>query len=122
MTARRLWRQILAVALTGAIAFAALSANGPRAALSFLGGVGLALAAFEFGVFNIRLTDRHAPRLTMAVALLSYVTTAIAFGLVLAASSPRVVDAVAVSTGLVVGLVAWLGGLLVTSRARAERP
>ena len=119
MNRTRLWLALAAAAAGGAVVFAWLSDHGARAALSYLGGLALVLAAFEFGVFNIRLADRHVPQLTMAIALLTYATTTVGLGLVLAASSPRVVDGIGVAAGLLVGLVVWLGSLLTTSRVRA---
>jgi hypothetical protein len=58
--------------------------------------------------------------MTLLVAMLSYLTTAVALALVLAASSPRVVDGLAVAVGLFVGLVIWLGGELAASRVVQE--
>lgn len=120
-TARRMWTVLAVLAVAGALLAAAVSTHGLRSALSYLGGLVLVLAAFEFGAFNIRLADRHVPRLTMAIALLSYATTAVAFGLVLAASSPRVVDGTGAAAGLMVGLVIWLGERLYTCRPRPGR-
>lgn len=120
MTGRGRWAVVAVVAGLGALAFAVLSGPGPRSALSYLAGLILVVAAFEFGVFNIRLADKYVPHLTMAVALISYATTAVAFGLVLAASRPAVIDGVGMATGLVTGLIVWLGGLLVASRVRTN--
>ncbi len=112
---------LLAGAAVGTLAFFLVSTHGERAGFSYLGGYALVVGAFEFGQFNIRLTDRHAPELTLAVAMFSYLTTAIALALVLAASSPRVVDGPGIASGLGVGLVLWLGGLFARSRVRSER-
>ena len=114
------WLVLAAAAAVGLLGFGIASAAGLRAGLSFVGGLALAAGSFEFGAFNIRFVGRHAPGLTLAVALLSYLTTAVALGLVLAASSPRVVDGPAIATGLFSGLVIWLGGELAASRAVQE--
>ena len=114
------WLVLAVVALVGLLGFGIASSAGLRAGLSFVGGLALATASFEFGAFNIRFVGRHAPSLTLAVAMLSYLTTAVALGLVLAASSPRVVDGPAIATGLFSGLVIWLGGELAASRVVQE--
>jgi hypothetical protein len=103
------WLLLAAAAVIGALAFVVLSDAGARAALSYLGGLALVIASFEFGAFNIRFAGRVMPGMTLLVAMLSYATTAVALGLVLAASSPRVVHGVALSVGLFVGLALWLG-------------
>ena len=110
------WSGFVALAVVGTVAFATLTAVGLRAGLSFGGGLALVVAAFEFGAFNIRFAGRYMPNLTLVVALLSYATTAIAFALVLAASSPRVVYPWGIATGLFAGLVLWIGTELVRSR------
>ena len=112
------WIALSVVALVGGVLFAALSGHGPRAALSYLGGLCAAVVAFEFGVLNIRVVDRYAPQLTLAAAVFSYVVTALAFALLLAASSPRVVDASGIALGLGAGLTVWLASLLFASRVR----
>ena len=114
------WLVLAAAAVLGLLGFGIASPAGLRAGLSFVGGLALATGSFEFGAFNIRFVGRYAPGLTMAVALLSYLTTAVALGLVLAASSPRVVDGPAIATGLFSGLVIWLGGELAAARAVQE--
>jgi hypothetical protein len=114
------WLLLAAVAVLGLLGFGIGSPAGLRAGLSFVGGLALVTGSFEFGVFNIRFVSRHAPGLTLPVALLSYLTTAVALGLVLAASSPRVVDGPAIATGLFSGLVIWLGGELAAARAVQE--
>jgi hypothetical protein len=116
------WLALAAVAVVGLLGFGIASAAGLRAGLSFVGGLALVAAAFEFGAFNIRLAGRHAPQLTLLVAMLSYLTTAVALALALAASSPRVVDGPAVATGLFSGLVIWLGAELAASRVVQEHP
>ena len=114
------WLALAVAAMLGLLAFSLLSEAGVRAGLSFVGGLALAVASFEFGAFNIRFVGRHLPAMTLLVAMLSYLTTAIALGLVLAASSPRVVDGPAIAVGLFTGLVIWLGTELAASRAVQE--
>jgi len=110
------WLVLAAAAVLGLLGFSIASAAGLRAGLSFAGGLALVAGSFEFGAFNIRFAGRHAPQLTLLVAMLSYLTTAVALALVLAASSPRVVDGPAVATGLFAGLAIWLGAELAASR------
>lgn|GEM_PF-3061035 len=113
---RRLrWLVLAAVAVLGLLGFGLLSAAGTRAGFSFVGGLALVAASFEFGAFNIRLVGRHVPSLALPVALLSYLTTVVALGLVLVAASPAVVDGLAVAVGLFAGLAIWLGGELLAS-------
>jgi len=116
------WLVLAVAALIGLLGFALISAAGLRAGLSFVGGLALVAASFEFGAFNIRFVGRHAPGLTLMVAMLSYLTTALALALVLIASSPRVVDGLAVAVGLFSGLAIWLGGELAASRVVQEHP
>lgn len=99
----------------GAIAFGLFGHPGGRAAVSFVCGVLLAFGAFAFGAFNIRLADRYAPQLTMAIALFSYAITAIGLALLAAVASPRVVHPAGIAVGLLVGLVLWLGFELATA-------
>lgn len=121
MTAiRTRWTMLAIAAIAGTISYWLASETGARAGLSFLGGLGMVVLAFEFGAFNIRLAGRLSPHLTMMVALLSYATTAIALALVLAASSPRVVVGAAVAVGLFTGLAVWIATELVASRVRDE--
>ena len=114
------WRALAGAAVLGLLGFSLVSATGLRAGLSFVGGLALVAGCFEFGAFNIRFVGRHAPELTLVVALLSYLTTAVALGLVLAAASPRVVDGPAVAAGLFTGLAIWLGAELAASRVVQE--
>ena len=114
------WRALAGAAVLGLLGFSVVSAAGLRAGLSFVGGLALVAGCFEFGAFNIRFVGRHAPELTLVVALLSYLTTAVALGLALAAASPRVVDGPAVAAGLFTGLVIWLGAELAASRVVQE--
>jgi hypothetical protein len=116
------WLALAAAAVLGGLGFGLVSAAGTRAGLSFVGGVALVAGCFEFGAFNIRFAGRHAPELTLTVALLSYLTTAVALGLVLAAASPRVVAGPAVAVGLFAGLVIWLGTELAASWVVQEHP
>ena len=113
---------LAAAAVLGLLGFSLVSAAGLRAGLSFVGGLALVAASFEFGAFNIRFAGRHAPELTLLVAMLSYLTTAVALALVLAAASPRVVAGPAVAVGLFAGLVIWLGAELAASRVMQEHP
>jgi len=120
---RRLrWLVLAVVAMLGLAAFALLSAAGLRAGWSFVGGLALVAASFEFGAFNIRLVGRHIPSLALPVALLSYLTTVVVLALVLVASSPAVVDGLAVGVGLFTGLAIWLGGELLASWVVQEHP
>jgi hypothetical protein len=116
------WLVLAAAAVLGLLGFAVLSPAGLRAGLSFVGGLALVAVSFEFGAFNIRFAGRHAPGLTLLVAMMSYLTTAVALALVLVASSPRVVDGPAVAVGLFSGLAIWLGGELAASRVVQEHP
>lgn len=116
------WLLLAAAAVLGLLGFTIVSSAGLRAGLSFVGGLALVAASFEFGAFNIRFVARLAPGLTLMVAMLSYLTTAVALALVLVASSPRVVDGPAVAVGLFTGLVIWLGGELAASRVVQEHP
>lgn len=119
---RRRWIVVLAVGIVGFAAFAIGSQHSVRAGASFLGGLALAIAAFEFGAFNIRAVDRVAPQFTLAAALFSYLLTAVLFALILAASSPQVIDGPGVAVGLATGLTVWLGALVLASRVRLEQP
>jgi hypothetical protein len=116
------WLVLAVAAGIGLLGFTIGSSAGLRAGLSFVGGLALVAASFEFGAFNIRFAGRHAPELTLLVAMLSYLTTAVALALVLVASSPRVVDGPAVAVGLFSGLAIWLGGELAASRVVQEHP
>jgi hypothetical protein len=121
MTSLRLrWLPLMAAGLIGGLVCTLLAAAGYRSGLSYLGGLSLVVGAFEFGAFNIRLAGRYMPSMTMVVALFSYATTTIAFGLALVASSPRVVDGSAVATGLFVGIAIWIGAELAVSRPSQE--
>jgi len=96
------------VTFLGACGFA-LGAHRPvQAAVSFAAGMVLAFAAFAFGTFNIRMADRFVPQMTLAVALFSYILTALVLALVLAATSPRSVHAAAIASGLMIGVALWI--------------
>lgn len=116
------WPALAAAAGLGLLGFSVASAAGLRAGLSFVGGLALVAASFEFGAFNIRFAGRHAPGMTLLVAMLSYLSTAVVLALALAASSPRVVDGLAVAVGLFTGLAIWLGGELAASWVVREQP
>ena len=116
------WVLLGAAGVVGIVAATLLSTAGIRAGVSFLAGLAMVVAAFEFGAFNIRFTGRYLPHLTLVVALVSYATTAIAFGLVLAASSPRVVSGVGIAGGLFSGLVIWIGTEIAATRVGSEQP
>ena len=116
------WAVLVAVAVVGGALFALLPGQGTHAALSYLCGLLGAVAAFEIGAFNIRLVDRYYPHLTLVAAMLSYLVTALALALVLAASNPRVVDAKALAVGLGSGVTLWLSGMVWASRVRLEQP
>lgn len=123
MSATRLrWVLLALIAVVGGLLFGLTGTTGARSGISFVGGVAMVVGALEFGTFNIRFTGRYLPRMTLAVALLSYVTTTVALGLVLAASSPRVVDGRAVAVGLFAGLSAWIGTEIARARVRSEAP
>jgi hypothetical protein len=107
------------LATVGVLALWLVSPDGPRPALSFLGGFGIVIAAFEFGAFNVRLAARVSARVTLLVALLSYAVTVVTLGLALVAASPRVVSGWAVAAGLLVGIVVWLTGELAATWVRA---
>ena len=115
-----MWLLLLAAAVIGAVAIGLISHSGNKAVGSYLGGMVLAVGAFEFGLFNIRLADRWAPQLTLAVAMFSYLMTALALALVLALSSPRIVDGPGISIGLGTGLCIWLAGLISATWVREE--
>jgi hypothetical protein len=118
---RWMWLAIVVATVVGAVLWATLSTHPQNAMWSYLGGMALAVGAFELGVFNIRMADRYMPSLTLAVAVFSYATTAIALALVLAASSPHVVDGPGISTGLFAGVFIWTAGLIARTWVRPER-
>lgn len=114
---------ILCVVIFVGVSWSALAGHPPaRAAGSYLAGILLGLLAFGFGTFNIRLTDRFAPQLTLVVALFSYALTAIALALVLAGSSPRVVHAGGMAAGLLSAVVLWTGKGLLEAVIRVASP
>ena len=105
--------------MAGTVGFVVLSEPAQRAALSYLAGLALVVAALEFGAFTIRYTSRKVPHLTMVAALVSYGATAVALGVLAAASSPRVVYGPAIATGLCVGLAVWVGTEIRSAGARS---
>jgi len=96
--------------------------SGPYRAASFVGGLLLVALAFEFGKLNIRLAARLAPNLALPAAMLSYFSTAVLLALVLASSSPRVVDGSSVAIGLMIGLVIWIAGEIAAAWVVQEHP
>jgi hypothetical protein len=116
------WLLIVAAAVIGSIAFGLLSSAGLRVGLSYLGGLVLVVGMFEFGAYNIGFATRFLPNLTLVVALLTYAMTVIALGVILAVSSPRVVDGTAVAVGLFVGLTIWIGTEIARTRVRSDGP
>jgi hypothetical protein len=115
------WVLLVIAGLVGGLLFGLLTHVGHRAGLSYLAGLVLVVGAFEFGAFNIRVTGRYVPSLALPVAMLSYLTTAIAFALVLAASSPRVVYGPGIAVGLFTGLTIWIATEIARSRVRSEQ-
>jgi hypothetical protein len=113
---------LVAAAVVGTASFTVLSAHGLRAGLSFLAGLVLAGGIFAVGQFNLRMANQISPGITLAVAMFSYLITVVGLGLLLAASRPNVVEPWAIATGLVVGVVGWVGRLIDVSRVRPERP
>lgn len=116
------WSTIIIFASVGLLLYATLSNAGLQSGLSYVGGLVLVGALFEFGSFNIRLAGRHLPELSLAIAMISYLTTALVLALVLIASSPRVVDGVAVAVGLFAGVTVWLAGELAGAWVVDEDP
>ncbi|MDQ2838284.1 MAG: hypothetical protein M3Y42_06740 [Actinomycetota bacterium] len=119
---RARWLLLAVAVLLGLLLFSVTSTDGLRSGLSYAGGLVLVGALFEFGSFNIRLAGRILPELSLAIAMISYLTTALVLALVLIASSPRVVDGLAVAIGLFVGVTIWLGGELAGSWVVQEGP
>jgi hypothetical protein len=115
------WMLLMIAGLVGGLLFGLLTHAGHRAGWSFVAGLALVVGAFEFGAFNIRVTGRYLPSLALPVAMLSYLTTAIAFALVLAASSPRVVYGPGIAVGLFAGLTIWITTEIARSRVRSEQ-
>lgn len=116
------WSLLLVAAVAGLLLYSLLSAAGLRSGLSYAGGALLVGGLFEFGSFNIRLAGRHLPELSLAIAMISYLTTALVLALVLIASSPRVVDGVAVAVGLFTGVSIWLAAELAGTWVVDESP
>jgi hypothetical protein len=55
----------------------------------------------------------------MVTALVSYTLTAIALAVLLAVSSPRVVDPPGIATGLLTGVFLWVGTEVLRTRVRS---
>jgi Ca2+/Na+ antiporter len=117
---RKGWLAVAVGAIVGTLLYNFLGVRPERAILSYLGGLLLGVGAFEFGAYNIRVVDRVMPRMTLVAAMFSFLITGVAFALLLAASSPRVVDGAAIAIGLVVGLTIWLTSTLISSWVRHE--
>jgi hypothetical protein len=109
------WLAMAVAMVAGAIGFGLAAEHPLRSVLSFGGGLLLVSALFEFGAFNIRLAGRHLPELSLAIAMISYLTTAVVLALVLIATNPHKVDGVAIAIGLFAGVAIWLGGELAAS-------
>jgi hypothetical protein len=116
------WSLFVAFAIIGAVACALLADDPGRAVASYLAGMAVAALLFEISAFNIRYATRYLPRLTMAAALFSYAISAIALAVLLAASSPRVVNGGAIAAGLVCAVVIWVGTELMMVRVRSSAP
>lgn len=113
------WIALPVAAVLGWAVFAAFSQAAARAGFSYLGGMLVTTVILEASTFNIRYTDRYLPRLTLPVAVLSYAITAIALAVVLAASSPRVVDGPGAAGGLVAAVLIWVGTEVARLRVRS---
>lgn len=116
------WLVVAVAAVFGAAIYAAVSADPSRAVMSYLGALVLVVVILEVGSANVRVANRIAPQLSLIAAVASYVMTVVALGLVLAVSSPGVVDGAGAAVGLVTGLVIWTTGLVARSWVRTERP
>jgi hypothetical protein len=117
---RSRWTLLVVAAIVGALLSMVFGEHHARLAASYVGGLVLASLALEFGALNIRLAAKYAPNLTMAVALFSYLLTAVFLALVLAGASPRVISGIGVAAGLFVSMTIWLGALLCASWVRDE--
>ena len=116
------WTLLTLAAGIGAVLSGALSDSGARAGWSFLLGLGVTVAAFEFGAYNVRFTARWFPGLTLAAAVGSYALTVIALGFVYALSSPDVIDGLTVGIGIFCAVGIWLGTEVERTRVRSEHP
>lgn len=116
------WLLLALAALAGALVFGVLSDHPAKAVGSFLGGEVIAVVLFEVSAFNIRYTERYLPNLTLVAAMFSYVMSAIALAVILAASSPRVVDGPGIAIGLVTGVIVWVATEVARVRVRSEQP
>lgn len=116
------WLLIGAALIVGWLICTATMHAGHRAGWSFVLGLAVTVAAFEFGAYNVRFTARWYPGLTLAAAVGSYGMTVIALGLVYAVSSPRVVDGLAVGIGIFCAVALWIGTEIERTRVRSEHP
>lgn len=108
----------VAAAVAGTVGFAVVSHAGLRAGLSFLGGLVLAWVLLSGGVVAVRWAGNAVPALSIVVALMTYTTTVVLFGAVLAAASPRVLYAWGFAVGLVVAVVLGASEQWQVNRAR----
>jgi hypothetical protein len=114
---------VLGVLLVAGAAVLVIAHPDPvRAAVCWTGGLGLSVVALEVSIGNVRYTDRWLPKLTVAVALFSYLMVVVLLGLVLAASHPDVVVPGAVAAGLVAGMLVEVGYLMGAAWARSDHP
>ncbi len=118
---RARWVLLLATAVAGAALFDVLAHHGARAATSYVAGVALAVLLFEGSAATIRTTERYLPNLTLGAAMFSYVASAVLLAVLLATSSPRVIDGPGIAIGLVVGVVVWVSTEVARTRVRSDR-
>jgi hypothetical protein len=116
------WVLVLLALVVGWSVCTATMAAGSRAGWSFVLGLAVTVAAFEFGAYNVRFTARWYPGLTLAAAVGSYALTVIALGLVYALSSPRTVDGLAVGIGIFGAVALWIGTEIERTRVRSKHP
>lgn len=115
------WGLLLIAAGVGWLLCSQSFEAGTRAGWSYLLGLVIVVLAFEFGSYNVRFAARYLPNMTLVVALLSYTVTIVALGLVLALSSPRVVEGTAVAIGIFVGVAIWIATEIERTRVRSVR-
>jgi hypothetical protein len=103
-----LWLPVLGgpLAVAGAVAFGV--ADGAKAALSFLGGLALALAIVALGVVLVDMATRISPNFGMLIAFSNYLLTVLFFVLLLKVVDPDSVDVPAFATGLATSVVPYL--------------
>lgn len=116
------WTLIPVALVVGGLLSGYLSASGARAGWSFVLGLAITVAAFEFGSYNVRFTARWFPGLTLAAAIGSYALTVIAIGLVYALSSPSVIDGMTVGIGIFCAVGLWIGTEIERARVRSVGP